>query len=136
MRGSIDISQLRVPPEKHELETARFFAERGYDIVFISPSNVPEVHRPDILMAGVEWEIKSPIGKGRNTIIRNIKQATKQSQNIIIDLRRTAIPENTCIAQIEKRFRERTSIKRILVVKKNGVLMSFSRRGEKMIFDK
>ena len=51
------------PPEKHELKAARFFAELGYDIEFIPPSNIPDVHRPDILMQGKEWEIKSPQGK-------------------------------------------------------------------------
>ena len=35
MSGIIDISQLNTPPEKHELATAKFFAERGKDIIFI-----------------------------------------------------------------------------------------------------
>lgn len=136
MCGRIDISKLKVPPEKHELETAKFFSERGYDIEFIPPSHIPEVHRPDIILDGVEWEIKSPVGKGRNTIVRNMKQASKQSPNMILDLRRIAFPEKMCLNQIEKRFNERSSIKRILVIKKNGELVDFSERGKKILIDK
>ena len=39
MGGRIDISKLKVPPEKHELETARYFAALGYDVEFIPPNH-------------------------------------------------------------------------------------------------
>ena len=130
MSGIIDISKLKNPPEKHELETAKYFADLGYDIEFIPPSNIPEVHRPDIVMDGIEWEIKSPVGKGRRTIIRNLNMATKQSKNIIIDLRRIALPEAICVSQIEKIFCEQLKIKRILVIKKDGVLYRLQRKSD------
>lgn len=57
--GSIDISQLNTPPEKHEFETAKYFADRGKDIVFLKPSDIPKIHTPDIWMDGLEWEIKT-----------------------------------------------------------------------------
>ena len=136
MSGRIDISKLKVPPEKHELETARYFAERGYDIEFIPPSHIPEVHRPDIVMSGVEWEIKCPIGKGKNTVVRNMKQAARQSSNIILDLRRIAVPEKQCMTQIENRFNERSNIKRVLVIKKNGELVDISAKGTRVLIDK
>ena len=56
--GTIDISQLKTPPEKSEFETAKYLAEKGKSIVFIRPSSIPNQHRPDILMDGLEWEIK------------------------------------------------------------------------------
>ena len=60
---NIDISDLLTPPEKHELNTARYFSEMGKKIKFIRPSNIPEVYRPDFTMDGIEWEMKSPEGK-------------------------------------------------------------------------
>ena len=45
--GIIDTSKLRVLPEKHEYETARYFADRGHDIEFIPPSNSPNMRTPD-----------------------------------------------------------------------------------------
>ena len=62
MKGKIDTTKLNTSPERHELETAKYFAELGYDIVFIPTSNIPNMHTPDIKMAGHEWEIKSPQG--------------------------------------------------------------------------
>ena len=72
-KGIIDISALSTPPEKHELYTAKFFADKGKNITFICPSSIPEVYRPDILMDGKEWEIKSPIGKGKKQCISQLK---------------------------------------------------------------
>ncbi len=63
--GTIDISQLNSPPEKTEFETAKYFANLGKNIVFIHPSAIPEQHTPDIIMDGVEWEIKCPIGESK-----------------------------------------------------------------------
>ena len=68
MPGKIDISALNVPPEKHELETAKYFAGIGKDIVFLKPSSIPNIHTPDILMDGVEWEMKCPSGSSKGTI--------------------------------------------------------------------
>ena len=63
--GIIDTSKLRVLPEKHEYETARYFADRGHDIEFIPPSNSPNMRTPDFKMDGVLWEVKCPTGKAR-----------------------------------------------------------------------
>ena len=38
--GKIDISVLNVPPEKHEFDTAKFFAKMGYDVEFIKPRHI------------------------------------------------------------------------------------------------
>ena len=130
MSGIIDISKLKHPPEKHELDTAKYFADLGYDIEFIPPSNIPEVHRPDIVMEGIEWEIKSPVGKGRRTIERNLSMAAKQSKNIIIDLRRIALPEAACVSKIEKIFFEHPKIRKILIVKKDGGLYRMQRKSD------
>ncbi|MBR1627810.1 MAG: hypothetical protein IJ679_00905 [Lachnospiraceae bacterium] len=127
-KGIVDISALTTPPEKHELATARFFAQRGRDVSFICPSSIPEVYRPDILMDGMEWEIKAPIGSGKKTIERNIHKAVKQSKNIIFDFRRIALPEEKCLSQLEREFNERGYLRNLLVIKKNGELVEYSRK--------
>ena len=48
-KGKIDISNLDYPPEKHEFETAKYFANMGKDIVFLKPSIIKGEHTPDIL---------------------------------------------------------------------------------------
>ena len=87
MVGNIDVSGLTTIPEKHEFDVAKYFASMGKDIKFLKPSQIPNTHTPDILMDGLEWEIKSPIGNSKRTIETNFRQAVKQSRYIIFDLR-------------------------------------------------
>ena len=128
MSGKIDVSKLKVPPEKHELETARFFAALGHDIEFIPPSNSPKMHTADIFMDGVSWEIKCPRGKSKRTIENNFRKANRQSENIIFDLRKIKLPEVTCISQLKKEFVFRPHVKRLLIIKKNGEMIQISRK--------
>ena len=125
--GKIDISQLKIPPERHELETAKYFAALGYDIEFIPPSNSPNMRTPDIYMDGVSWEIKCPRGRSKRTIENNFRKAKEQSENIIFDLRRISISEEKCILELKQRFAQKRDVKRLPIIKKNGELLKFSR---------
>ncbi len=125
MSGKIDISQLNTPPEKHEFETAKFFASRGKNIIFLRPSSIPNTHRPDILMDGLEWEIKCPEGSSKRTIEANIRKAVTQSHYIIIDLRWIKVPEKQCLAQLELHFKTKSAIKKLLIITKNHELIEF-----------
>lgn len=127
MSGKIDISKLKVLPEQHELDTARYFAERGHDIEFIPPNNSPNMHTPDIKMDGVEWEIKSPIGKSKRTIEQSFRKAVLQSRYIIFDLRRVNISEVQAVRELEHRFNTKRYLRRLLVIKKSGELLDYSR---------
>ena len=98
----------------HELEVARILAGHG-DIVEFLP--VSSVKSPDILYCGLKWEIKSPTGSKRRTIENNLRKAMMQSENIIFDLRRINIPEETCIREIKRQVRlSGKRIKRLLVI--------------------
>ena len=126
--GNINISQLDAPPEKNEFDTAKFFANRGKDIVFLKPSRIPNVHTPDILMDGVEWEMKAPVGSSKRTIEVNFRKAVKQSKYIIFDLRAINVPEKQCIAQLEKEFNWRHYLKKMYVIRKNGDLLEYPKK--------
>ena len=128
MSGIIDISKLNTPPEKHELATAKYFAHLGYEITFLRPSNIKQVHTPDISMDGHEWELKCPQGKGKHTIEHNIRNALSQSRYIIIDLRRIGIPMEKCLSQLQKEYDIRKDIKKLLVITKSQELLEFSRK--------
>ena len=124
MIGKIDVSKLKIPPERHELETATFISERGYDVVFIPPNNSPNIHSPDIRMDGVEWEIKCPLGKSARTIENNFRKAIKQSHYIIFDLRHCNLPETQALAELKREFVARHA-KRLLVILKEGTLIEY-----------
>ena len=128
MPGKIDISALNVPPKTHEFETAKYFAGLGKDIVFLKPSSVPNLHTPDILMDGVEWEMKCPSGGSKHTIIVNFRKAVMQSKYIIFDLRHIKLPEKQCINQLEKEFNARPYLKRLYVILKSGELLIYPKK--------
>ena len=74
----------------------------GKDVELIPRSKTSGVHTPDIKMDGVKWEIKSPTGNSSRTIENNIRNALRQSDNIIIDLRRMHVNESKCLKEVER----------------------------------
>ena len=125
MLGKIDISELNTPPEQAEFETAKYFAALGKDIAFIRPSAIPNQHRPDIRMDGVEWEIKCPLGDSKRTIENNMRKAIKQSHNVIFDLRHMRLSEEKSIAKLGKEFGINSQLRKLYVIKKDGTLLSY-----------
>ena len=125
--GTIDISELNTPPEKHELATAKFFANLGKDIKFIRPINVKGVHTPDFYMDGLAWEIKSPKTRNTTGIENNFRSAIKQSENIIFDLRRLKIADDKCINKIRKETKKRANVRRVKIITRNGVLLTIKK---------
>lgn len=124
--GYVDISQLKTPPQRHEFETAKYFAALGKNVSFICPSDIKGTHTPDIRMDGVDWEIKCPTGSSKRTIERNFRNAVSQSRYIIFDLRKIKVPESLCLSQLDREFHARTYLKRLLVIKKGGELIEIT----------
>ena len=106
--------------EKHENETVVFFTDLGYDIELIPPSKTPGSLSPDFTMDGLDWEMKSPQSGGSRTIEHAVRSASKQSENIIIDLRRCKLSEDRALAQLKFHSVKRTNIKRLVVILKNN----------------
>ena len=69
----------------YENATVVFLTEQGIDIDLIPTSNAEGVHTPDIKMNGLEWEMKAPLGVGKQLMENTIQRALKQSENIIVD---------------------------------------------------
>lgn len=122
--GKIDISELNVPPEKHEYETAKYFAKRGYDLKFIGPHYIEGFKNPDFKMCGKVWETKSPIGNSLLTFIDNYKKAKKQSDHIIFDLRRLSLKsERICLKMLKGKVKS-PNVKTLLVITRDGQLLT------------
>ena len=126
-KGNIDISKLTVPPSKSELKVAHYFSGLVKDITFIRPSAIPNIHSPDIIMDGVEWEIKCPVGDGKRTIHNCLIKAVKQSHNVIIDLRHMRSSEVKATEQLEYEFRLIGKLKRLYIIKKNNEYLLFEK---------
>ena len=106
--------------ELHELSTVTFLS--GFcqtTIELIPPSHTPGVRTPDFVMWGIMWEMKSPQGKELRTIEHAFKNAAKQSENIVIDLRRNNVDVDSAVKLLKKRFDLSRQVKRMLIITKD-----------------
>ena len=122
-KGKVDYSALNKKPEDHELYAADYFAELGFDVVFIRPSNIKGSRSPDFTMAGKIWELKSPTGKSERTFEDDLRKAMGQSEHIIFDLRQKAKRDETwCINKLKNQSTA-SEIKTLLAINKQGKLL-------------
>ena len=81
---------------------------------------------PDLKIKNVEWELKSPIGNGPNTIEKILKKATKQSKNIVLDFSRIKMDEKRAIDRLKFYLcNNKHSIRRLLVITKRHKIVDF-----------
>lgn len=86
-------------PKEHEMSAAILLAYHfKSDIIFLRPESK---RTPDIEVNDAKWEIKSPTGGGKKTIENNLRLARKQSQFIVLDLRRCKLHQARAISRIK-----------------------------------
>lgn len=110
-----------VKPAPHEWDTILFFTNLGKDVELIVPSNTPHSRKPDYIIDGLAWEAKSPTKCHHRTIERVFYDASNQSPNIIIDLRRAKGKENAALT-LEKCFKHTRKVRNLYIITKNNVL--------------
>jgi len=111
----------------HENATAVFLTEQGYDVELLPPAQRKGARTPDIRMLNLDWEMKSPRSNGKYTIEHSFRSALKQSPNIIFDIRGSKMPEQKCIAEIERRFNDFKKVNRVMIVTKRQGLLDFNK---------
>ena len=110
-----------------ELATAEYFVEHGETVEVLVPSLTANSKNADFLIWGIVWEAKSPVSTNRNTLTVMMNRAAKQSENIILDLRRQVGSEAQSLKLFRKLFAEKKRIKRLLIITKSGKLIEFNR---------
>ena len=119
------LTQNGVHLQEHEYATIKLFLDKGFDIELIPRSQIKKFRQPDIMMGGVAWEIKAPIGTGKKNIENILQGASEQSRNIIIDLIRSKMPEEDAIKGYEQYFKQSKRIKRMKIIRKNREILDF-----------
>lgn len=109
----------------HEYKTVKYFLERGIDIELIPRSNIKGFHAGDFIMNGLAWETKAPIGRGKKNVENIIQIAAQQSENIIIDLRRSKMPEERAIKEFQNRFHNCKGARQLKIITKSEELLDF-----------
>ena len=107
------------PPESHEVDVAFILARHYRETVeFLIPVDDYKRKSADIIMLGVEWEIKSPHGASKSTIGNQFRFASKQSKNIIIDTRRTKLEYESIVSKVLFEIKKRPAIKKVILIDK------------------
>ena len=112
----------------HELDTINFLAQKGHKIEILRPTLTPKNHNPDIFMDGLVWEMKSPTTANKTTIKRLLKEASRQSENIIVDLRRAKVDDRTSIKILKNEYSLRRVIKKVKIITKQGDELNLLRK--------
>lgn len=121
------LTQNSVHIKDHEYSTVKLLLETGSDIELIPPSRIRGVRMPDIVMHGVAWEMKSPEGNGKHTIKNTIQNASHQSQNVVIDLRRYQLPEEGAIKELVKFFNLSRRLRRMKIICKGDKILDYTK---------
>ena len=113
--------------EPHENTSIAVLLADGNDVELLKKSRTPNTKSADIFMCKLNWEIKAPTGKTIRAIDRIIHRAVHQSQNIIIDTRRTPIKDSVLITTLEKYFRKMPSIRNLWIIDKSQQIIKFKK---------
>ncbi len=106
-----------VRPWPHELRVAEILALEGHKVRFL-PTSI--IKTPDIVLDGIEFEIKSPITSNPKKIVRNIKRALQQSNNVIIDAARIkGMSDKMLCKLLIGRAKDQKTLKRLLLITKS-----------------
>ena len=111
----------------HELMTADALAGAGYSVEFLATNGMQYAKSPDVLINGEEWEMKSPQTDKLSAIERNLKRATKQSCNIIIDSHRMSkIHDSSVLKLLVQKYKQQKTIKKLLFVNRKRQVIDVS----------
>jgi len=112
----------------HELKTAQLLATAGYFVEFLQVDNSHDAKSPDIMLNGEKWEIKSPKTDKLSAVERNLKRASKQSPNIIIDSRRMKKIHDSSVQKfLIKKLAQQKSIKRLILVNRKHQVIDINK---------
>jgi len=107
------------PPEPHEVDVAMVLARHYQSTVeFLVPVDDYKRKSADIVMLGVEWEIKCPKGMSKYTIQDQFRRASKQAKSIIIDTRRTKLEYEIIERSVLFEIKKRPYIKKVVLIDK------------------
>ncbi len=105
----------------------RSLAQAGYVVEFLPTKDIKDTKSPDILMDGEKWELKTPKTDKLSAIERNLKRATKQSGNVVIDSHRLRKIHDSSVQEfLVRKFSQQKTIKKLLFVNRKHQVIDIS----------
>lgn len=118
----IEAKNTKDEPKPYEISAAVIMANYFNTDVTIMKRH-PHAHKADFLIKNQMWELKSPTGDGKRTIQNNLRDASDQSNLIILDLRRCKLHPTRALSRVRYELSKATGIKRLLVIAKSGKVL-------------
>lgn len=125
-KGSIEIP-IGMRPWPHEMHVAEILASNGHKVEFLPEGRVKTA---DVLLDGVEFEIKPPKTDKANSLEHVLRRALRQSFNIIIDSSRMdgqRISDRQVRMFLINKLRQQKQIKRLLFVTKRDEVIDIKK---------
>ena len=103
-------------PERHEVSAAQIITKfLKADGEFVIRNNYKSA---DLKVKDEYWEIKSPIGAGKRNIERQLQIAMKQSNNVVLDARRSKIHIANIRSRLQYQAKLTKGLRKLLLVTK------------------
>ncbi len=80
-----------------------------------------------IQSSGLVWEVKCPFVNKRDRIAVLFRHATRQSENVIFDLRNLKTTDKQVILHLQKLFKVSRRVRKLIIICKNGELKTFKK---------
>ena len=108
-------------PWPYELRIANILAMADHNIEFLPESSISTA---DILLDGIEYEMKSPFTNKPDKLERNIKRGLRQSKNIIFDSSRIKNMRDDNLRRfLVGKAKEQKQIGELTLITKRGQIM-------------
>jgi glucan biosynthesis protein len=110
-------------PKEHEIRAALIVANKYFksDVIFLRQETYST---PDISVTGKMWEIKSPRGGSKKTIENNLRNARKQSKNIVVDFSLMKLHQTKAISNIKFFIKNDSGrIEKLIVITKDKKIL-------------
>lgn len=123
-KGKIIIEpELNIWP--HELKTAEALAAAGYTVEFIRKSDAEYEKTADVLIDGVQWEMKAPKSGKTNMILKNLRRALHQSWCVVFDARRMKnLPNQIIEREVRARAHDLKSLRHLIYINRYGEVVT------------
>ena len=115
----------------HEKNIAELIAkETGRKVEMVPRITFPQgIQTPDYLIDGACYDLKTPLGNGKNTLYGMVKSKKRQANNFVICADKTEMTVDELRRQIEDIFRSRNTafVDTIVLIKDNTIVNIYKR---------
>ena len=104
----------------HELETAKALSRAGMTVEFLRRSEEQRTTSADVVIDGLQWEMKAPKAGNARRIQKTLREALHQADSVIFDSRRMPqMPDSAIERELRKSAGSLKSIRRLIFVNRH-----------------